>query len=729
MSNTNDEDKKLDDEAVIERAKKRLQIAEDYWKDIYKAAEEDSKFCAGEQWPEDLKRRRDARSQPSLVINKINQSVKQVTNDQRQNRPSIKVSPIDDNADVETARIRQGIIRHIERSSGADAAYDTGFEQAAKGGIGFYRITTAYCNPYSFDQDILIRRVPNYLNCLLDPAFQEPDGSDAGHGFVQDTMPKDKFTAEWPEAKLSKEENWSSLSSGPDEWVSDSEVRVVEYYEAIYEEKELHLLSDGETLLKEELEEIIKTLGALPEGISVVQSKKAIVPSIKWYKIAGSEILERTDIPGQYIPIIPILGAEYYLDGKRVLEGIVRQAKDPQRAENYWASAQTETIALAPKAPWIVAEGAIEGHEDVWETANLVNHSHLPFRSIDGQGNQLPPPIRNTYEPPVQAITQARMQASDDLKATTGLFNASLGAQSNETSGVAIQRRAAQGQNANFHLVDNLTRSIRHGGRIINSWIPTYYDGPRVGRIIGEEGDEEIIKLNQEFKYKGEMRTFNMDVGRYDVAVETGPSFATKRQEAVASMLELTRSYPNLFPIIGDLMIRNMDIPGAQEMSERLKRVAPAGVIDDKDQKPLPPEVQQKLQQQQQMVDDLTKALNQAQDSIDQKTREIESKERIEFKKMQIDLQKAMANLDQKDSALMLQTQIGQIQNNYAKETEGMRAQILELEQRLGQVGFNQPIEEPIFMNEAAPGGNLPAPEPMDQQPTGGFSPGNNMGV
>jgi hypothetical protein len=728
---TNEDEKDLDSESVIERAKKRFQIAEDYWSDIYKLAEDDLKFRAGEQWPAELKQRRDKRNQPSLVINKVNTAVRQVTNDQRQNRPSIKVSPVDDQADIETAKIRQGIIRHIERSSGADAAYDTGFEQAATGGIGFWRLNTDYCDPLSFDQDILIKRVPNFLSVYLDPSFQEPDGSDAAWGFVVDKMPRSKFKAEYPNADLCRGDHWETLSDRNDGWVTKEECRVVEYYEKVFEEKELYLLTDGNTLLKEELDEIISTLGALPEGVEVVQAKKAIVPSIKWYKLAGDDTLEETDIPGEFIPLIPILGSEYYIDGERVLEGIVRPAMDPQRMYNYWASSETETIALAPKAPFIGVEGQFEGHEDKWEQANIVSFPYLEYKQTSLNGQPAPAPQRIFGEPNVQAITQARMLASDDLKATTGIYDAALGNKSNETSGIAIQRRNAQAQTANYHLIDNLTRSIRHTGRIINTWIPVYYDGPRVARIIGEEGEEEIVKLNQEFQHKGEMKTFRLDVGKYDVAVETGPSFATKRQEAVQTMIELTRSYPNLFPIIGDLMLKNMDIPGAQEMAERLKKTAPPGVIDDPNKKPIPPEVQAQMQQQQQLVEQLTQTLNKLQDEVDQKTRELESKERIEFKKMQIDLQKAIAQLDQKDSALMLQTQVGQIQGQQSADVDGMKAQILALEQQLSAVNFGQPIEQDQnFINEAAPGGQMPASEPMDQQqPTGGFPPGNNMGV
>lgn len=729
MSNEKDESENLNNESVIERAKKRFQLAEDYWRDIYKLAEEDLKFRIGDQWPADIKARRDQDGKPSLTINKIGPAVRQVTNDQRQNRPSLKFSPVDDLADIETAKIRQGLARHIERRSNADAAYDTAFESSATGGIGFWRLVTDYCDPVSFDQEILIKRVPNFMSILIDPSFQEPDGSDANFGFVVDKMSQDKFKAEYPNADLTKDDVWG-MNEADDGWVEKEECRICEYYEKVFEEKELFQMSDGSTLLKEELDEIQAELGGLPPGVNIVQVRKTILPKIKWYKINGCEVLEETEIPGSYIPIVPVLGDEYYIDGKRVLSGIVRPSMDPQRMYNYWSSSETETIALAPRAPFIGVEGQFEGHESKWATANTQSHAYLEYKAKDINGTPVGAPQRNVYEPPVQAITQARMLASDDIKATTGIYDASLGSKSNETSGIAIQRRNQQAQTSNFHLIDNLTRSIRHTGIIINSWIPVYYDGPRVGRILGEEGDEEVVKLNQEFKHKGQMVTYRMDVGKYDVAVETGPSFATKRQEAAAAMLDLTKSYPNLFPIIGDLMVKSLDIPGAHEMAERLKKVAPPGVIEDKDQKPIPPEVQAQMQQLQQMLEQMTQALNKSQDELDQKTRELESKERIEFAKMQVDLQKAMAQLEQKDSALLLQTQVGQIQSTQQSQANEMRAHMLELQKRLELLDIREPFDdEQNLENEMAFGGQNAPVMPQDQPPTGGLPPGNNMGV
>lgn len=721
MSTQKDDSTELDTDAVIERAKKRFQSAKDYWSPIYKLAEEDLKFRTGDQWPTEIKARRDQDGKPSLTINKLGPAVRQVTNEQRQNRPALKFSPVDDEADVETAKVRQGIARHIERRSNADAAYDTAFEQSATGGIGFWRLITEYCDPLSIDQEILIKRVPSFVSAMLDPSFVEPDGSDAGFGFIETKMTKDAFTAEYPDADVSKDDIWTS--SIDDDWIEKEEIRVCEYYEKTFEAKELHVLSDGQTLLGEELEELLSELGGLPPGIEVVKSRKTTLPKIMWYKIAGDEVLESTEIPGQFIPIVPVLGDEYYIDGKRVLCGIVRPAMDPARMYNYWASAETEQIALAPKAPFIVAEGQIEGHEEAWATANTSNASVLQYKPRDLNGQLAPPPQRNSYEPNVQAITQARMLASDDLKAVTGIYDAALGAKSNETSGVAIQRRNQQAQTSNFHLIDNLIRSIKHTGVIINSWIPVYYDGPRVGRIIGEEGDEEVVRLNEEFKHKGQMVTYRMDVGKYDIAVETGPSFATKRQEAAAAMLDLTKSYPNLFPIIGDLMVKNLDIPGAGEMADRLKRMAPPGVIENKDQKPIPPEIQQQMQQQQQMIEGLTKQLNENHDHIEQKTRELESKERIEFSKMQVDLQKKMADLEQKDSALMFKTQIGQIQS---QQTQMMQMQA-QIQSRLGLLDMDQPIDdEPNLENDPMLGGpEAPVAPDEQQQSTGGLPPGN----
>jgi len=628
---------KKEQDIIIETARNRFQLAEEAETDIRKEALDDLKFRAGDQWPESIKRDREIDSRPYITVNKLPQFVRQVTNDQRQNRPSIKVSPVDDDADIDTAKVYQGLIRHIEYNSNADVAYDTAFEAAVTKGSGYFRIITDYCDPYSFNQEIFIKRIRNSFAVYLDPTYQEPDGSDVSWGFVFETMSKDDFKALYPNAELTNMEDWASVGNTVPGWAEKDTCRVAEYFYKTYKEVNLLLLSNQQVIAEEDF-----VLDKFPEGIKVIEERKTTLPAIKWCKMNGIEILEETDWPGQWIPIIPVLGDELDIDGQKQLEGIIRHAKDPQRMYNYWVSAETETIALAPRAPYIGAEGQFEGHENEWKTANTRNHAYLEYKPSDLMGNPTSAPQRNAYEPPVQAITQARMLSSDDMKSTTGVYDASLGQKSNENSGIAIQRRNQQSQTNNFHYVDNLTRSLKHAGKIILDLIPHIYDTARTVRIVGADDEQEVVKINQMFEKKGKQVSYNLGHGKYDITMDVGPSYATKRQEAVESMLGLIQAYPQAAQYAGDLMVKNMDWPGSAEIAERLKKTLPPGIADDKDdeQQEIPQEVQQQLEQMGQLTEQLTEQLNQANDQIKNKSMELQSKEKIEFSKLDVEREK-----------------------------------------------------------------------------------------
>lgn len=709
MQHNSDSKDDSSDEKLLEIAKKRFALAVEAEHEIRIAALDDLKFSAGEQWPDQVKAERDRDRRPCLVINRLPQFIRQVTNDQRQNRPAIRVSPVDDKADVETAKVFQGLIRHIETASNADTAYDTAFDSTARAGFGFFRIVTEFCDPFSFDQDIRIKRVPDRFSVYLDPSYQEPDGSDANWGFVFENMSREEFEAQYPKAELASMSDWSSTGDSNADWVKKDQVRVAEYFTREWRELTICQVEIGED------EPFVIEKSKIPEGVpyEILNERKTLVPSIKWYKLNGVEILERTDWPGKWIPIIPVLGEELIIDGKRVLSGIVRHAKDPQRMYNYWKSSETETIALAPRAPWVGAEGQFAGHESQWKTANTRNHAFLQYKPISIGGQPLGAPQRNVFEPPVQAITQASMFAADDLKATTGIYDAAMGNQSNEKSGVAIQRRAAQSQTSNFHLVDNLSKSIRHGGRIVVDLIPHIYDTARAARIIGEDGSEDIVRLNEIFEHKGKPTQYQLNVGKYDVTVDTGPSFETKRQEAVAVIGELIRGNPQIMQAAGDLFVGNMDIPAAKEIAARLKKMIPPGIADDENgPQPLPPEAQAQMGQMSQMLEMLTEKLNVAQDKLENKTLELESRERIEMQKLQVQLQIKMAEIDAQDSRLILQSEVQQ------------------LERRMDMLGQNDPFETELENeNEMAAGPDQGfAPMEQEQMPTGGISPGQPMG-
>lgn len=696
-------DKPTNDDEILEVARDRFRLAEEAWQPIREQALNDIRFVAGEQWDPALKALREQDKRPCLTVNKLAGSVHQLENDQRQNRPAIKVSPVDDKADVETAKILQGMARHIEYASDADTAYDTAFKFSTRGGFGFFRIYTDYCDPFSFKQELRFGTIKNPFSVYIDPYFKMPDGSDANWSFITEDYSPDEYKAKWPESELASLDDWETLGDTKYAWASGKSVRVAEYFYKEFKTEKLCLILAPDEAGNPTEQTILKS--EIPEGLpyQLIDERETLVSTVHWLKINGSEILERTIWPGRWIPVIPVLGDDYDIDGKRVIESLIRQSTDAQRMYNMWTSAETEAIALAPRAPFIGYKGSFKGFEKKWQTANTRNHAYLEVNATDSEKNPLPLPQRNQFEPPVMAITQARLNAADDIKATTGYFDASLGQRSNEQSGIAIQRRNNQSQTASFHFVDNLSKSIRHAGRILVDAMPVVYDTAQAIRILGEDGSEEIVKINEAFNHKGKDITYRLGVGKYDVTVDTGPSFETKRQEAVAAMTELTRAYPPLMQAAGDMFVKAMDIPYATEIAERIKKTMPPGLVDDGKQNPIPPEAQAQMGQMNQMIEMLTKQLNDANEKVNTKTMELESKERIEFAKLEQQATIKLAEMQSNEALALLAHQVG------------------EMNQRLKLLDINQPIEQESGDVGEQP--MMPQMQPQQQPPTGGLPP------
>ena len=633
------------DGAILETALKRFNLAEEAEREIRKEALEDLKFLAGDHWTDEARKARANR--PKLTINRLPQFCRQITNDARQNRPAIRVSPVDDGSDVETADIYQGLVRHIEARSNADVAYDTAFESAVRSSIGYMRVLTEYADDTSFDQEIRIARVRDASMVFFDPRSTEPDGSDAQWAFVVEDLLKDDFAAAHPKSKGATTGFEAYGASAPD-WMGGDKVRVAEYYWIERVPCEVVLCSDGNVYDADDLAK--RYGGEVPEGITVLKSRKTARAVVRWALLTAGEILDQGEWAGRWIPIIPVIGDELVVDGKRVLESAIRHAKDAARAYNYWTSAETEAIALAPKQPWLMPAGADEGFESEW---NDPNSRVLHYNPRDLSGNPARP-TREYAEPAIQAISHAKMMAADDMKDCIGIQDAGLGIKSNETSGKAILARQHQGQNATFHLVDNLNRSLRHLGRILVDLIPKIYDTARVVRILEEDGTPQMVAINgaevpaaarKASKYA---RAFDLNAGRYDVRVDSGPSFQTRRQEAAAAMTAFVQAVPQLMGTVGDLLVKFQDWPGAQEIAERLKRTIPPQILGEDGQGQDPAQLQAQMAQMgeamQQMQAALQEAHAQLQDyaaRVNSKQEELQSRERIEYTKIEADLEKA----------------------------------------------------------------------------------------
>jgi hypothetical protein len=621
---------------VLARMRDRLEQSLSAYSDSRDSELDDLRFMAGSpdnrwQWPQEVLATRGAvqgqtiNARPCLTINKLPQHVRQVTNDQRQNRPSGKVIPVDDQADVEVAEVLNGVVRHIEYMSDADVVYDTACDNQVTYGEGYFRILTEYCDETSFDQDLRLQRIRNSFSVYMDPHIQDPCGSDAEYCFITEDMPKDEFERLFPNA-----EPISSISTrgvGDEQlsqWIMEDSVRIAEYFYATYDKATLHLYPNNQTAYANSPEaRQMEMMGVRPLRIREVEIRK-----IKWMKTNGYEILEEQDWPGKWIPVIRVIGNEFEVDGRIYISGLVRNAKDAQRMYNYWVSQEAEMLALAPKAPFIGYGGQFEGYEHQWKTANTTNWPYLEVNPdvTDGQGAVLPLPQR--AQPPLAqtGLIQAKMGASDDIKSTTGYYDSSLGATSNERSGRAILARERQGDTGSYHYVDNLARAIRYGTRQLIDLIPKIYDTQRIARIIGIDGETSTVRIDptQEEAVRQVVneagivieKIYNPSVGKYDVAVTTGPSYLTKRQEAMDAMSQILQANPELWNVAGDLFVKNMDWPGAQEIAKRLQKTIEPRILEDEEDPALQAvkmendALKQQMQEMRVMLDSVQKSID-----------------------------------------------------------------------------------------------------------------------
>ncbi len=634
---------------IIAEAKKRFKQCVDAEATIRAKCLDDLIFLSGEQWSDQSLKERARDQRPALVVNRLDQFVQHIANAQRQNRISAKVFPVDDQGDIETAEVMQGMVRHIEYRSKGTLAYDTAEFYAVAMGFGYWRQITKYENPKTFKQEVLLERLPNPFQVYLGP-HTLPDGSDAEFGFVFVDMPRDEFESEYLDADTKGLDDMRATGD-MEGWLDEESVRVAEYYTKEYEPAKLVQLTDGQEKLRSELKPGEEKLIAIDED-GKPRERDTRIPTVKWYKLNAAEILDETEWPIDRIPIVKVIGHELTVNGKLILKGIVRNLKDAQRQYNFMLSAQTEAVDSS-KGQVVMFEGQEEGHEQEWK--NLNRQQVLKVKPTDLKGQPLPGPQRLAPNMSVAAMTEARMLAADDLKALTGVYDAALGARSNETSGRGILARQSQTETANFHFQDNLTLSVSHSTKMLVDLIGVVYDTPRMVRTIGEDDSQKVVRINQLFTEKGQTKKYDFTVGEYDVICTAGPAFQTKRQEGAQLLTQLASAAPILMQAAPDLIMKTLDVPYAQEISDRLKKTLPANLQDNPDQPEVPPQIQQKLQQMGQMLDVLTKELNAKNQLIEMKQVEAQNKLDIEHLHAETQITIAEINTKAQESKLRLQ--------------------------------------------------------------------------
>ena len=591
---------------IVQEAQERLEAAWEQDRENREDAFTDLKFLAGDQWPNEIRLQREAQNRPCLTINRLPQFVNQVANTVRMNPPAIKAIPAGGEATAELAEIYSGLFRQIQYRSNATHVFANAVYYAVACGIGHFRLTTGYADDDAFDQEILIKRIQYPLSVFWDPAAVEPSRSDAEYCLVSELIGRKDFQKRFPDAAMTDFAAPEDLNAESGLfWASRDAVRVCEYWVKRPQERTIARLVTGETIditevdlsapytvmagLDPAIQQAAVSLdGRIKRGhdenlaSQIIASRKVKSHKVEHYLLSGEEVLEGpNEWPGRHIPIFPVIGSETALESKIIRSGLIRFSRDPQQLYNFWRSAAAEAIALAPRAPFLATPAMIAKFKGQWDTQNTVSRPYLLYEADpDAPGGR---PMR---EPPPDipaALVQESALASDEMKATTGIYDAALGARSNEISGVAIRARESQGGVSALHYQDNLMATLHHLGEALIELAPKIYDSERTIRIMREDESHEPVRINVPVMgVDGKPMLLNdLSQGTYDVRVKIGPSYATRRSEAADSMLQFIQAVPQAAGVAGDLVARNMDWPGADEIADRLHSMLPPQVTGD----------------------------------------------------------------------------------------------------------------------------------------------------
>lgn len=634
-------------EAIILEAKKRLRVCEEWeaqtrvWYDL------DTKFANGDsrnmfQWDQWVIGDRLTSNRPCLTINKTRQHNLLIVNDAKQNKPGVNIRPVGDDASFEAAQVFQEVVRHIEYVSNAENVYDNASVTQVEGGIGYWRVCTDYISARSFDQEIYIKRIKDPRSVYLDIDINEVDGSDARYGFIFEDMAKDLYDATYPDyADVSGS---TLFQTNQDGWLTRDTVRVAEYYRKTQKKETFCSFIDPRdgsqveefvSKLTPDQKEIYKFLKEAED--ETLRERKVLTDNIEWFKIAGNEIIDRGPWLGKYVPIVRLVGSETIIDGVLDRKGHTRALLDAQRIYNINTSANVEYGALQTKAPWVGPMAAFEGLEEYWATANTVNHSWLPFNHMDEDGKPIPAPSRPAAPQSSPGYVQQMQIAQNEMMMVSGQYQAQMGENENAKSGVAINARQRQGDRATYHFIDNLAIAVRFTGKILIDLIPKIYDTPRVMRISASDGSIKNVTIDvnapqalEQANADGDDKDremiqliFNPSVGIYDVQSDTGPSFATRRQEAFNALTQIAASNKDFMHIAGDLLWKVADFPEAQALAERYRKIIPANITGDAPD----PQTAQIMEQASQHIEQLQKELGDLTQKYQDRTREFDIKE------------------------------------------------------------------------------------------------------
>lgn len=624
-------------EEFLRLAMERFKICKDASSAQRMEAQIDTEFAAGRQWDDSIAQQRKAQNRPCNTINRIDGFLAHAVNSFRQTRPEIKVIAAADGADEDLAEVEEGLIRHIQVNSAADVAYDEVFKQMCTGGLSWLRVVDDWASPESMDQELFIRGVKNPFSVYYDPYCQQPDWSDGRFAFVVDDMTRSEFKNHYPKAQAAGLSNFSSIGDDQKDWFPEGKIRTAEYFHVEMEDDILCELENKTTRLWSKLPQSLyflkkNELGDLslymhlvdddeidPAGEYVGRARKCKIPEVYWAKITAVDILQERKWKGRYIPLIPVLGNQIEIDGSTLMAGMVRYAREPQRMFNYMYTCFIETVALAPRNAYIAEVGQIPSGaiRNMWEEYNTNPQVFLLYKGmLDERGNALPPPQRQAADLPIAALVQGLQMSDNNLKSIFRIYDASLGQRGPQESGLAINARKMESDTGIYNWGDNFNRSLRYLGVVLEDLLPAYYntEGREFQLILDDDTKKKVVMNQAPSADNKQDKQFDLERGgNYRIAISTGPSAQTKRQESLQGMIDFFKLMPGVAATCADILVEEADFPGKNKLSARLKKALPP-TLQDTGNDATADELQTQLGQMATQNQQLTAALKEATD-------------------------------------------------------------------------------------------------------------------
>lgn len=608
-----------------------------------------------QQWDETVKQLREndpGGKRPCLVMDQTGQYVANVAGQVEQKPPSIHAIPVGGGADKQAAEQIDGRFRHIEHASRAMQHYARGLTSAARAGVGYLVIRPEIVDRARNLQEPRISSEPDPLKVVLDPWSIETDGADAQYGYILTSVSQREFSRRWPKKKM---QDFGDTEAR----VRADERKAILLAEQWFREERsanmiLHLDEDGEEAHSEEddYHAANKTAGVKLPVIGTYSAKKSV---IRWRRMSGLDILEESEYPADAIGIVPIYGYVGFSDGRMRYCGIPRRARSAQQAYNYHISEELAYIGTAPKSPWLASKRALRGVEAIWDLASVQSRAYLPYNDIDDMGAIAQPGRMNTATN-LTNHTEGAERALHDIQASIGMYQANLGAPSNESSGVAIESRKQQGEASTAHFPSHLAASLGQVGKIVMQMDARLSDTARTQPILGIDGTPGSVKVDpgqkEAFQRGPDGVSINPSVGTYGVRIVVGASYSTQRAQTNAAFGEIMRGNPDLAPTVAPFWAQTLDFPGSDKFAQAMAAMAPPPVKailqpEGAENGPDPAQLAQQLAQCKQALDEAINHAHAAQQDADQATAsEADAKRLAEVRERELDIEAYNAETD-----------------------------------------------------------------------------------